>query len=60
MNEQQIAAYVDAASAANGIALAADERARVIEQFTRMAAIALPVLDLQLPPDVEMAPGFRP
>ena len=60
MNEQQLRAYVDAACAANGIALAADERDRVIDHFTRVAGIAAPLLEVALPPEVEMAPVFRP
>ena len=60
MNEQQLRAYVDAACAANGIALAADERDRVIDHFTRIAAIAAPLLEAQLPLEVEMASVFRP
>jgi hypothetical protein len=60
VTEQQIVAYVDAACAANGIALAADERDRVIDHFTRIAAIAAPLLDVSLPLEVEIAPVFRP
>jgi hypothetical protein len=60
INEQEVAAYVDAACAAHGIVLAADERERVITQFARTAALAAPLLALELPPDVEMAPLFRP
>lgn len=60
VTEQQIAAYVDAACAANGIVLAADERDRAIAQFARIAAIAAPLLELALSPEVEMAPVFRP
>jgi hypothetical protein len=60
MTDQQIAAYVDAACAAHGIVLAADERERVIVQYARLSAIAAPVVDLPLAPDVEPAPVFRP
>jgi len=60
MNEQEVAAYVDAACAAHGIVLAPDARERVIAQFARTAALAAPLLALELPPDVEMAPVFRP
>jgi hypothetical protein len=60
MNDQQLRAYVDAACAANGIVLAADERDRVIDHFTRIAAIAAPLLEVSLPPEVEIAPVFRP
>ena len=60
MNETEIADYVDAASALHGIALDADERERVLAQFGRIAAIAAPLLACELPPEVELAPVFRP
>jgi Protein of unknown function (DUF4089) len=60
MNDAAIAAYVDAACKAQGIILSAREREQVIAQFTRIATIAAPVLDLELGPEVEMAPVFRP
>ncbi|MFO1313280.1 MAG: DUF4089 domain-containing protein [Burkholderiales bacterium] len=60
MNEQELARYVDAACAAQGIALREDERERVIGHFGRIAAIAAPVLDVRLPDDVEIAPVFEP
>jgi hypothetical protein len=60
MNEQEVAAYVDAACVAHGIVLAPDERERVIVQFARTAALAAPLLAFELAPDVEMAPVFRP
>ena len=44
--DDAIAAYVDAACAQHGIALAADERARVLAQYARLAAIAAPLGDL--------------
>lgn len=59
MDSEQIAEYVDAACAANGLQLAADERARVVDQFVRIAAIAAPLLELPLPQTVEVAPVFR-
>jgi hypothetical protein len=40
--------------------LSAEERERVIGHFTRTADIAVPLLALELPPDVEPAPVFRP
>jgi hypothetical protein len=58
MTAAEIAAYVDAACAANGLALAADERLRVIAHFTRTAEIAAPLLALRLPPEAETAPVF--
>jgi len=60
MTEQEIAAYVDAAAAAQGLQFDAHERLRVIEQFARIASLAKPVLDVDLPLGVEMAPVFRP
>ena len=60
MTEAELAAYVDAACAAQGIALRDDERSRVIAHFARIAAIAAPVLDVRLPDDVEIAPVFEP
>ena len=60
MTEQEIAAYVDAAAATQGLRFDAHERLRVIEQFARIAAIAAPVLEVDLPLGVEMAPVFRP
>ena len=60
MTEAELAAYVDAACAAQGIALSGDERERVIGHFARIAAIAAPVLDVRLPDDAEIAPVFEP
>ena len=60
LNPQEIAGYVDAACAANGLALSAEERERVTAQFARIADIAAPLLALELPPDVEPAPVFQP
>ena len=60
LTAEEIAAYVDAACAANGLVLAPNERERVIGHFTRTVAIAAPLLALELPPDVEIAPVFRP
>ena len=55
-----LAAYVDAACAQHGIALAPDERARVLAQYARLAAIAAPLGALPLPADTDPAPVFRP
>ena len=60
MDDLQMAAYVDAACAAQGIRLDPEERRRVIGRFGRMQALAAPLLDLPLPEEVEMAPIFRP
>jgi hypothetical protein len=60
MNDGEIAAYVDAACAANDLKLPPDARARVIAQFSRVAGIAAPLLASELAPDVESAATFRP
>lgn len=60
MTDAQISAYVDAACALQGIALAPAERERVIAQFARFASIAEPLMALELAADVEPAPVFRP
>jgi hypothetical protein len=60
VNETEIADYVDAANALHGFALGAEERARVLAQFGRIAAIAAPLLACELPPEAELAPVFRP
>lgn len=60
MTEQQIGVYVDAACAAQGLALDVAERERVIVQFSRLAALAAPLNAMSLAPEVEPAPIFRP
>jgi hypothetical protein len=60
VNEAEISDYVDAASALHGLAMGAEERGRVLGQFARIAAIAAPLLACELPPEVELAPVFRP
>jgi len=57
---QALAAYVDAACALQGFALTDERRARVVEQFARIAAIAEPLLGVELPADVEPASTFVP
>jgi hypothetical protein len=59
MNADQVALYVDAACIANGIVLAVDERERVIVHFLRTVAIAAPLLQFELPAELDMAPVFR-
>ena len=59
MKEGDIAAYVDSACALQGIALAADERSRVIDHFARIVAIAAPLVAVQLPDGVELAAVFE-
>ena len=53
-------AYVDAASAAAGLELAPDERARVLGHFIRLAKFAQALDEVKLPPHIEIAPVFRP
>jgi Protein of unknown function (DUF4089) len=60
VTDGEIAAYVDAACAANGLELTDNERLRVMGHFARTAALAAPLLELELPPDADMAPVFRP
>ena len=60
MTGSDFAAYVDAAGAVQGLALTPEARARVLAQFAQVAAIAAPVLAIELPPEVEPANVFRP
>ncbi len=60
MTDSEIASYVDAACRVQGLVLTAAERDRVIATFARIADIAAPVLELELPADIEQAPIFRP
>ncbi len=56
----EIERYVDAAAAAHGLTLTGEQRARVLQHFARTAELVQPVLTLELSPDIEMAPVFRP
>ena len=60
MEEADIRAYVAAAANAQGLALGADQLEPVVAVFTRTAAIALPLLEFDLPEDTEPALVFRP
>jgi Protein of unknown function (DUF4089) len=60
MDELAAAAYLDAVCAANGLALAGDERERILVHFLRAAEIVAPLQELELADDVEMAPVFKP
>ena len=60
MEAEEIASYVDATCAALGLALSPEERERVIGHFTRTAAIAVPLIALDLPAEVEPLPVFHP
>jgi hypothetical protein len=54
-----IASYVDAAAALQDLALGTEQRLRVIENLARTAAIAAPLLEFALPPEVEAAAVFK-
>lgn len=60
LSAADIERYVDAAAAANGLSLSGAQRAQVILYFSRSAELAQTLLSVELPPDVEMAPVFRP
>ncbi len=53
-----IANYVDAALALHELTLSADARIRVIETFTRTAGLVAPLLEFELPVEIEAAPIF--
>jgi uncharacterized Zn finger protein len=59
MTDSEIGSYVDAACRMQGLTLTPEERIRVVANFARIAAIAAPLLDLELPADIEQAPIFR-
>jgi len=59
-SDDELAAYVDAASAEAGLALGPDERQRVLGHFIRLAAFARALDEVKLPPHIEIAPVFRP
>ncbi|MGZ3241893.1 MAG: AtzG-like protein [Burkholderiaceae bacterium] len=59
MEDATIIAYVDAACALHGLVLDADARARVIETFRRTAQLAAPLLEFDLPADMEPAHTFK-
>jgi len=58
--DDELAAYVDAASQAAGLVLAQDDRARVLGHFIRLATFARALDEIKLPPHIEIAPVFRP
>ena len=53
-------AYLDAAAAAIGLAIAPEHRPGVILNLERIAALAGTVMSFPLPAEVEPAPVFRP
>ena len=58
-DDTSIAQYVDAASALHGMTLAPDARARVIETFSRTTLLIEPLLEFELPVEIEPAPIFK-
>ncbi len=52
--------YVDQTAALLGLKIPTEIRSSVIENFDRIIAIAQPVLDFELPDDLEPAPTFEP
>lgn len=52
--------YVDQTAALLGLTVSPEMRPSVIENFERVIAIAQPVLDFELPDNLEPAPTFEP
>lgn len=57
---EDLAATVDRIAALVGLDIAPAHRPGVIANFTRIAAIAAPVMAFPLPDDLEIAPVFVP
>ena len=55
-----IEAYVDQTAGLLGLKIPPEIRPSVIENFERVIAIAQPVLDFELPDNLEPAPTFEP
>lgn len=55
-----IQAYVDCMAQILQLPIPSEIRPSVVENFARAMAIAQPILDFELPDDVEAAPTFRP
>jgi hypothetical protein len=53
-------AYVDQTAALLGLTIPPELRSSVVENFDRIVAIARPVLDFELPDDLESAATFEP
>jgi hypothetical protein len=60
MDEDAIRAYVAAAAVAQQLALPAEVLERVAVEFARIAAIAAPVLEAELPSEAEAASSIPP
>ena len=52
--------YVDQTAALLGLKISPEIRPSVVENFERIMAIAQPVLDFELPDNLEPAPTFDP
>lgn len=55
-----IASYVRAALALQGYQFNDTQQAAIVLQFSRIEAVAQSFLQLQLPPEIDAAPVFRP
>ncbi len=53
-------AYVDQTAALLGLTIPPELRSSVVENFDRIVAIAQPVLDFELPENLEPAATFEP
>jgi hypothetical protein len=59
MTDTEVAAYVDAAARAAGVAITPEQRAGVLMNFARIAAMAALVNGLEIDETVDPAPVFR-
>ncbi|MEM0978912.1 MAG: DUF4089 domain-containing protein [Cyanobacteria bacterium P01_H01_bin.58] len=53
-------AYVEQTAALLGLEIPSEIRSSVVEHFDRIVAIAQPILDFELPDDLESAATFEP
>ncbi|MBU0790934.1 MAG: DUF4089 domain-containing protein [Gammaproteobacteria bacterium] len=60
MTEAQILAYVQAAAAALDLPMGTARAQRVATHLQRTAALAQPLMDLALPPELELAEIYQP
>lgn len=56
----ETATYVEQTAALLGLEIPVEIHASVVENFDRIRAIAQPLLDFELPDDLEPAPKFEP
>jgi hypothetical protein len=59
MNDDEIAAWVDAAARGLGLSVSAEQRAGVLANFKRLAAMAALVNAAEFDETIEPAPVFR-